>query len=363
VNEPFVKSRSAAARLSTSGSGQPVTAGRGSTGRRLCQHRLPGLRARLLSRGEPTRGLVFIAVLILLLCAPRFGRGEENEEEPVEARIEPRFQLTAQHFDQLMFRGRVVTVRENGKTVTRSYSTQFRPSLETAYAKEIEQLTNECKLTDQQKKKIQLAARGDVVRLMDRIEQLRQKCTNSELHQAEYSALVAELQGFSYAAIAMVSSPSSLFRKSLRRCLTTEQMFLYAAAEHNRQVAMLESALDQLDRTNGRHVERVLDPLDYTKRSLVVGKLTPEARRKIIEIMLANIKLPPASHPYAMQIVFLEVAKQEERLKAVLTESQWVNVQNQLANARRMEAAFQRMGVWPLPTWDEDPELSDEDGN
>jgi hypothetical protein len=288
----------------------------------------------------------FIAVLGLAFCNPCAGIADEDNA--VEAAVQPRFKLSPQHFDQLVFRNAVV-VHENGKALVRSSGSiqKLRSTMETAFAKEIQQLEKECQLTEKQKKKIQLAARGDIVRFVNRVEGLREKSTSTEFDQAEYAALVAELQGLSYVPSVIVSAPSSLFRKSLRKCLTKEQVFLYAAAEHNRQIDVIERALDQLDRSNSK------------KTSL---NLSQEARRKFIQIVVANARIPPASHPFATTIIFIEAGKEEERFRNLLTPLQWENFQQQVSQARRMEQMLQRMGVWSIPAFDEDPDLHDEGG-
>jgi hypothetical protein len=99
----------------------------------------------------------------------------------------------------------------------------------------IESVDHICRLTDAQKQKLQLAGRGDIKRLMDRIEELRDRIESRDvedgnLHQLRDLASELSRDG-SPLRRETESGPfgdGSLFAKTLRTVLTPDQAAEYA---------------------------------------------------------------------------------------------------------------------------------------
>jgi hypothetical protein len=119
----------------------------------------------------------------------------DDEDDPAAVVFEPRYVLTQQNFDQRLFRTNVLA-DANGNVVVRAArsSGDLRGQMEIVLENELNDIANDCFLTEAQKKKVLLAGRGDIVRFFDRVDELRRKSTNKELNQQQYSQVMIDLQ-------------------------------------------------------------------------------------------------------------------------------------------------------------------------
>jgi hypothetical protein len=270
---------------------------------------------------------------------------EEDEAEPVAA--ERQVVLSEQQFDQMVFGGssaqRIVV--ENGvrKVVAPIPNTEAdaRKRMESALQAEMQAIHIKCSLTDAQKKKLQLAGRGDIADFCSRVHELRTKCTAKAMSQQQYNEVIQELQPLRYLPQYGALGESSLFRKTLRNLLNDEQLVRYRSLERERRVTLVEGALRNWDRTpNG-------------------VKLAAERRKQFITLLADHGQFPQGHSPYAQYIVLLETARLEERLKPLFNDHQWRAFQTQLMVARRVEPTLRHMGHWPIsPASDDDSETS-----
>ncbi len=104
-----------------------------------------------------------------------------------------------------------------------------RSQLDELLAMKLEYVDGICGLTDEQKKKAELAGRGDINHLIDRIEALRTKAQSDESH-AQVDDLLQENKALKHRLDDPFEKPS-LLAKTLRRLLTAEQLAKLEADE------------------------------------------------------------------------------------------------------------------------------------
>ena len=125
-----------------------------------------------------------------------------------------------------------------------SNAADLRLRLGRAVSARVESVNRICELTDAQKQKLQLACRGDIKRLFDSVDVLRQKCETFYIdgeNVREVPSFVDELSRQAAPLRAsLLSGPfgdDSLFAKTLRHTLTPEQAAKYHSQRNGRQAA------------------------------------------------------------------------------------------------------------------------------
>src|SRR5439155_17777887 len=158
---------------------------------------------------------------------------------------------------------------------------EFRSRMEAWVAGEIRVIDTRASLTVAQKKKLQLAARGDLADHLSRAAELRPKLTSKPLAEQQYLELMREVQPLRLAQQFGIFGANSLFRKILRRMLTADQLRM---VERERQKQIIESALLNCEQAKSRFV------------------LTGETRRKFAELILEHGQVPQYVGPYGEPI-------------------------------------------------------------
>jgi len=265
----------------------------------------------------------------------------DDPDDDIAVATARRFVLSDQQFDQMVFGGgqRVVVANGERKVISTS-STDVVKRMETLLENEIRSVDARCGLSDAQKKKLQLAGRGDITRLLNRVSELRRKCTAGAMDQMQYQAIMVEVQALSLRNSPQVGpfGESSLLQKTLRKTLTYEQLVQFRALARERSVQVVENALRGLDGN-------------------IRTKLVGENRKKFIDTLVDHGSLPQTNSPYIQYIVWLEAGRLEDQLKPLLDESQWQIFRQQVSNARRSEQALRQSGQWPVarPADDDSP--------
>ena len=322
--------------------------------------------------GRRSQVLLGRAFVLLALCASVNSAAglqilEEDDEDAAPVVGQRSFIITEQRFDELVFGvpqavqrmvvvPRVQVVRQvNGvqviefvearevvqKMVVQSSIADFRKRMEANANVEIETVARHVLLTEAQKKKLKLAARGDVEQFISRAAELRPKLTSKPLDQPQYVALMRELQPLRMTQQYGVIGENSLYRKTLRHILTDEQRVRWQALERERQKTVIESAILTWERTaNG-------------------VKIPVASRQKFVEVLVEYGDLPETRHSFINYVVLVEAGKLEDRLKPILHEDVWEKLQTQIAQAKQIEATLRRSGQWPVRAADDDEELAD----
>lgn len=299
---------------------------------------------------HPTRVLLIVLLSLAVTNGePTQGRADDEDDEVVLMLAARRFMFTEKQFDQMVFGSQLsakrvqVAQKANGvqavQVVQESVAlslTDFRKRMEALAATEIDVVDRRVSLTDAQKKKLKLAARGDTEQHISRANELRPKLTSEPLDQSRYTELMRELQPLQMARQFGLVGEASLFRKTLRHCLTDEQHAHWQIVERERKTAAVESTIQNLDRQKGGI------------------RLWGEIRQKFIDVLVEHGDLPDTRSSYIHHVVLVEVGKLEDHLKPLVSDEDWGKLQKQIAQARQVEAALRRSGAWPVRAVDDD---------
>ncbi len=281
-------------------------------------------------------------------------------DEPVPVAGERQFVITEEQFDQMVFGGRQATVRVvqpvqvvqgvKGKqqivVAVQPAEMDFRKRMEAAVVTEIQAVDRRVSLTDAQKKKLKLAARGDIAQLVERAAELRPKLTAKPMNQQEYVELMRELQPLRMSQQFGIISESSLFRKTLQGTLTDQQRTLWRAVQRERQKAIIEAAFAQMN----------------AQQTHIGIKLTGESREKLTALILEHGRLPQSVGPYGQYIVLLEANLLRDRVKPLLSVEEWDRFESQVGQAKRYVPTLESYGLWTERRSDtKDNETDDEE--
>ncbi len=296
---------------------------------------------------------MFVALSWLFITGSAAVASDDAEEDDAAPPVGQRqFVLSERQFDQLVFGGqpelqrRQVVQGANGVqkvvvVVAQPAAMVFRQRMEATANAEIETVDRRVSLTEAQKKKLKLAARGDIAQLVSRADGLRTKLTSKPMNQQQYSDLMNELQPLRMSQQFQNFGENSLFRKTLRHTLTGEQRVRWQTLERERQKRVIETAIQTWERTaNG-------------------GKIPEPSRQKFIDVLSEFGNLPETRNSYIYYIVLVEAGKLEDRLKPILSEETWGKLQIQITQAKQNEVALRRSGEWPVRPVEDDDEVAD----
>jgi hypothetical protein len=285
--------------------------------------------------GNTSRAWELVFVLLALAVSVGAAARAADEDDPKDVVVRKRYVLSEQQFDQLLNRNAITIEAINGELrVSISQSSQNR--LDSVLKNEIEVIDRECSLTETQKKKLQLAGNEDIVRLLNRVAELRMKYVGVSISMQQYSEVMNELQMLSGIAQLGIIHEASLFQKTLRRTLNDEQRARHQIIERKRKVSVVEAALAICDRaSNGI-------------------KLTGETRQKFIDTLVTQGQIPPSLNSYEPYVALVEIGRLENLLAPLLTETERQSINAQVAKARQMEPMLRKSGPWPVPPKDDE---------
>lgn len=320
------------------------------------------LNTRLVANNSPSdpsngrRGQMSFVMLLVILAGLSVSwptrADDEDDEKPVAAARQ--FNISEQNFEQMVFgasfSGYQVVV-ENGvrrlDSLSESAASMARKRMVDAIETELRWIEGRCRLTDAQKKKLRLAGRGDIGSFFSRAEELRAKAVGRTLDQQEYSELSMEMSLLRMATQNCLLGEASLFRKTLRRTLDDEQRVEYQRLLRQRQLGAAESGFAAWDRVNNNNAR------------ITALKLSPETRRKVCELVVAQGRLPESPTSYMNYIVLLEANRIEVQIRPLMDNEQWEAFQKLVAQAQRVEPSIRRYAQWPPTSASDDDEAKD----
>lgn len=291
-------------------------------------------------------GRLLLLSLLVGLMGLSGTRAEDDDDAVAPAANVRQFRFTVQSFDQMVFGGQQqqVVQQANGRVLVVNATNQpnssgFRKRMEALAETEIDVVDRRVSLTEIQKKKLKLAARGDTEQHISRANELRPKLTSEPLDQLRYTELMREFQPLCMAQQFGLLGETSLFRKTLRHSLTDEQRVRWQSLERERKKLVVESVIQNWDRrAKGIH-------------------LWGESRRKFVDVLLDHGDPPETTNGYSHFVVILEAAKLEDRLKPLVSEETWTQIQRQITQAKQAEVTLRASGQWPARV--EDDEVAD----
>ena len=157
-------------------------------------------------------------------------------------------------------------------------------------ARKVGDLARASRLAEDQKQKLLLAGRGDIVRLIDRMEELRSRYRSAELTPDIQNEINRKAAPIRAALRGGLFTDNSLFAKTMAKTLTSEQIARYARIDRSRQlfqhragvhmtVLRLATALGLSD-DQWKGLEKVL--LTETHPAQIIGEPYPAAYFNIV---------------------------------------------------------------------------------
>ena len=259
-----------------------------------------------------------VAGLVGVACSARGQEEPDNDEPDEKPPVQARFELPEEQFDQWVFEGRGDVAAQ-------------RARLESLLRLHLDQLDRICRLTEPQRRKLQLAGRGDVTRFFDRVEVVRVKFRAVRKDQNKVGEIFQEIQPLQQSLQAGMFQDTSLLYKTLQRTLTAEQLAGFAKVDQERRrfryqaklglaVAMLENSM----------------PLD------------DQQRQKLLKLIEQETQPPKKYGQYDYYVVLVQMAKiPEAKLKPLFDDGQWRVLKQQLTQMRGMEQFLKQNGFLP----------------
>ncbi len=270
-------------------------------------------RNRLLGRWKRTEWIAIVGIITLLLTV-----STTDAQDFVQLKVAQNFELPANFFDQQVFGG-------GGNVVQRRRRIEAQASLQ------LEAIDAICDLTDAQKAKLQLAARGDMKRLLDEIDVVRQRFMKARLDQNAFNQVWQDIQPLKARLNVGPYDENSLFFKVVKQTLDSEQTAKYEQAELKRRefhyAATVALFLAMLEKEN---------PLSH------------EQRQRFQKLLIEETKPPKKSGQYDYYVVMFQVAKiPEDKIRPIFDAAQWRALQRQVARGRGMQRILEQGGFLP----------------
>ncbi len=206
-----------------------------------------------------------------------------------------------------------------------------RNKLDSLLTLQIDDVARICALSDDQKKKLLLAGRGDIKRFFDLVEEKRKKFEKVKQDQNKLGEIYQELVPLQAALNSGLFSDGSIYAKTIRNVLSDEDNVRY------------QKVIEDKKRFRYRaKVELVVAQLDQT-----VG-FRDEQRRKLVELILSETQPPTRFGQYDYYLVMYQAGKIDEaKLKSLFEERQWALLNRQLNQMRGMEQFLRNQGLLP----------------
>jgi hypothetical protein len=210
-------------------------------------------------------------------------------------------------------------------------NTGSRSRLESLLKLQVADVGRTCGTTEAQQKKLELAGRGDIKRLVDSIEEVKRKHTPLKNDAVVINQVFQEIQPLRLSVSSGPFGEGSLFAKTLRKILSEEQAARYAAAVRERKLfrhrARINLMVEQFDKTLG---------------------LSASQRARFTRLLVERTRPSKILGPYDTQVLMLQLAKlPEDQFKPIFDDAQWRSLSAHLEQAKGMEFFLNRNGYVP----------------
>lgn len=273
-----------------------------------------GLRPRLCSAS--TSWLMALAFMLSADCVA-FAQDEDDDPMPAEVQVQiQNFEIQENQFDSWIF--------QNIPTAAAA-----RKRLDEMLMLRIDDVDRACQLTEPQRKRLRLAARGDVVQFFEKVEVVRKKFLLVRKDQQKFNEIWQDISPLQVQFQAGLFGDDSFYHKTLRNMLKGEQLSKYSQIDGERRkfqyrakvelvVAMLENALPLRD----------------------------EQRQKLITLIVDETKPPRTFGQQDYYLVMWNVSKiPEKALKPLFSEAEWKVLNQQFQQVRGLEQWLKQSGA------------------
>ncbi len=259
---------------------------------------------------------VVVFAMPLFACAAP----DDGEPPPVAAQANNDFNMDESNFDQWVFQG-------SGDAAT------GRARIASQLKLKVDELVRVCQLTDEQKKKLSLAARGDMKRFFDDVEAVRKKFLAVRKDQNAFQTIWQEIQPLQQKLSAGLFGEASLFGKSLRKTLTDDQQAQYRVVVEERRRFRYRATIDASLITLGNTVT-----------------LRAEQHDALLKLLVEETQPPHIFGRYDNYLVLYRLAKlPAKQIKPLFDDRQWKLMQPQFQQGLGLEAHLAQTGVIDAP--------------
>jgi hypothetical protein len=194
---------------------------------------------------------------------------------------------------------------------------------------QVEEIDRACKLSDEQKKKLRLMARADVKRFFDGYDRAKRKFNALHNDVQKLQEVMPDVQPLMAAVNGGLFGRDSLFGKSLRHTLSGEQAAAYEALLRQRAEAHHRA-----------RIELVVGMIDQT------APLRDDQRKQLIDLFMKEVKPLRVTGQYDYYVTMAQIGRlPEEKVKALLTDTQWKPFSKQLAQYKGIVPALRQQGM------------------
>jgi hypothetical protein len=272
-------------------------------------------------------GSLIVATIVTAVASLPIVRAQ-GDDEPEASNDEANRPLILEDVGRLQEQQRLLASRELMRrriTSLDGTATGLRTQLESRLAGRIVALQYTCHLTAAQRKKLELAGRGDIKRLMDRVEPIFGDFASASA--GEIHRLAAETRDLPNAVNALFDA-GSLFSKTMLSTLTEEQFAENARALREKNSAWYVNAVTDAVRRLARLVD-LSEPQSEKLSRLILTETSPPQ------------KVGPADYAFVM---FRASKLSKAKLREILDERQWPALERQLASWADAGSILEKQG-------------------
>ena len=293
---------------------------------------LPVLKALM---NRQSRNLWRLVALGAVLLATAVSGADDDDDIPTgdipAADVKPNrtFVIEQSTIDQWIFQeNRIKGVAQAGGKAAAG-----RARIDSQLKALLDELLQVCQLSEAQRHKLTLAARGDVKRFFDQVEKVRKTSRALNDDQNQLLQIRQECSSLQQQLSRGLFGDESLFGKAIRRTLNEEQQGQYQAALLYRRRAGYRAAIEAVLSRPGNGVA-----------------FRSEQRESLQKLLLEETRPPLVFGQYDQQVVLLRLSQlPPEKLKQVLDKGQWKQLQPQLLQASGTEDYLAQYGVIEEP--------------
>ena len=261
---------------------------------------------------------VFVGATGVLPVGQRLARAQDDwdaVEKPANQPAVNHFQLPP--FDQWVLGGRSPA--------------QVRQTLLSHASMRLDLLSRSYNLTDPQRKKLELAARGDIKRFFRQADEVRSKFDELKNDQQKLNEIVQAIQPLQMKIQGSFFNDDSLLYKAIKTTFIGEQAEKFEGHEQERRRFVYEANIAIALVTLERGVP-----------------LREEQRKQFTQLLLEETKPPRSFGRQAVYAVFYQASTiDEDKLSQIFDRAQWKAIQRLLRTAEAMDANLKRNGFQP----------------
>ncbi len=241
--------------------------------------------------------------------------GEEVQVIEVE---EAQFEMDASVFDQWMFGVNGVGSADSA-----------RRALDSQIALWMSAIDSLCQLSDAQKFKLQLAAKGDVKHFMDEVNVVRARFMLVRRDQNKINEIYQDIQPLALRFQRGIFGDEALLQKVLANTLDDEQLEKWLESERRRREFRYRARVDHLVLALGESLA-----------------LSSKQMEDVSELILQRTKPAEQAGQYESYIMMYRLQQMpQEELKPLFDEAQWKALQQQMQQAKSIEPFLREQGL------------------